>query len=183
VWVNSFVLRYREVLRKVKSTPQEHARLEVSREFLDETTRCLRDHVHGMRAELVFNLDQVGMSEWEDRKVKKVIVLMTMDGQTMHHGASRSVKHISVIACITAGGESLTPFLVISQISEGIRKRMMSRGVRLAVNFVFRQRPKPYVSCKLFLEYIKTIFVSYLNDVRDSEEFEVCEAVLLLDNC
>jgi hypothetical protein len=56
-----------------------------------------------MKAELVFNLDEVGMSKWEDSKKKKVIVPMRMDGQTIHHGASRSVKHILVIVCITAG--------------------------------------------------------------------------------
>jgi hypothetical protein len=52
---------------------------------------------------LVFDLDEVGMSEWEDHKEKKVTVPMTMDGQTIHHGASRSVKQISVMAYITAG--------------------------------------------------------------------------------
>jgi hypothetical protein len=78
------------------------------------------------------------MSEWEDRKEKKVIVPMTMDGQTIHHGASRSVKYISVIAYITARGESLTPFIVTSHISDGIGKRLMSRGVRLVVDFVLR---------------------------------------------
>jgi hypothetical protein len=65
---------------KVKSNPQEHPRLEISREFLDETTRCLREHVHAMKADLVFNLDEVGMSGWEDRKERKVTVPMTMDG-------------------------------------------------------------------------------------------------------
>jgi hypothetical protein len=101
---------------------------------------------------------------------EEVIVAMTMGGQTIHHGASRSVKRTSVIACITAGGECLTPFLATSQISDGFRKRLMSRGVRLAVDFVLRQRPKPYVSRQLFLEYIKTIFVTYLNERRDSED-------------
>jgi hypothetical protein len=135
-----------------------------------------------MKVELVFNLDKVTMSEWEDRKEKKVIVSMTMDGQTIHHDASRSVKHISAIAYITAGGESMTPFIVTSQISDGIHKMLISGAVRLGIDFVLWQRPKQYVSCKLFLEYIKTIFVPYLNGLRDSEEFEACEAVLLMDN-
>jgi hypothetical protein len=40
-----------------------------------------------MKAELAFNLDKVGMSEWEDRKDEKVIVLKTIAGQTIHHRA------------------------------------------------------------------------------------------------
>jgi hypothetical protein len=59
----------------------------------------------------------------------------------------------------------------------------MSRGVRLEVDFVLRQRSKSYVSRKLFLKYIKTIFLPYLKELRDSQEFKACEAVLLMDNC
>jgi hypothetical protein len=136
-----------------------------------------------MKAELVFNLAEIGMSEWEDRQERKVIVPRTMDGQTIHHRESRSVRHISIITCITAGGESLTPYIVISQDSDAIRKRLMRPGVRLGIDFVLWQRSKLYVSCKLFLEYIKTIFVTYLNELRESEEFEACEAVFLMDNC
>jgi hypothetical protein len=42
---------------------------------------------------------------------------------------------------------------------------------------------KPYVTGKLFFQYIKGIFVPYLNEPRESEEFEACEAILLMDNC
>jgi hypothetical protein len=50
-------------LGEVKSTPQEDPRLEVPPEFLDETTRCLREHFHQMNVKLIYNLDEVGMSE------------------------------------------------------------------------------------------------------------------------
>jgi hypothetical protein len=89
------------------------------------------------------------------------------------------VRHISIITCITAGGESLTPYIVISQGSDAIRKRLMCDVIHLGVDFVLRQRSKPYVSRKLFFEYINTIFVPYLNELWESEEFEACEAVLL----
>jgi hypothetical protein len=59
----------------------------------------------------------------------------------------------------------------------------MSHGIRLGVHFVLRQRLKLYVNGKFLLEYVNTIFVPYLNELRDSEEFKACEAVLLMDNC
>jgi hypothetical protein len=37
-----------------------------------------------MKVELVFNLDEISMPEWEDRKEKKGIVPTFMDGQTIH---------------------------------------------------------------------------------------------------
>jgi hypothetical protein len=59
----------------------------------------------------------------------------------------------------------------------------MSRGIRLGVDSVLKNRSKPYVSRKLFLDFIKKIFVPYLIELRDSEELEGCEAVLLMHNC
>jgi hypothetical protein len=41
-----------------------------------------------------------------------------------------------MITYITAGGESLTPYMVISQDSETLRKRLMTRGVGLGVDFL-----------------------------------------------
>jgi hypothetical protein len=60
-------------------------------------------------AELAFDLDKVGISDWEDRKTGKVIIPPTMDRQTIHHGTSRTVRHISVIVYISNAGESLNP--------------------------------------------------------------------------
>jgi hypothetical protein len=136
--VDSFILCHKADLSGTKSTPQEDARLEVPRAFLEGTVNYLREPVQGMKAELDFNLDEVGMSEWEDRKVMKVIVPTTMDGQTIHHRASRSIRHISIITYISAAGESLMPDIVTSQDSDAIRKRLMIHGVRLGVNCILR---------------------------------------------
>jgi hypothetical protein len=70
-----------------------------------------------------------------------------------------------------AGEESLTPYIVTSQDSECLRKRLMARRVRLRVDFVLKHRSKPYVNGKLFLDQINNIFVPYLNELRESEEF------------
>jgi hypothetical protein len=65
-----------------------------------------------MKAELVFNLDEVSILEWEDREDKKMIIAKTMNDQTIHHRASRNVKHISIITYIRAGEEFLTPYIM-----------------------------------------------------------------------
>jgi hypothetical protein len=84
-WVNSFIGSHLDRLCKVKNTPQESARLEVPRCFLDQTIQCLIEFVHGCRAELAFNLDEVGISDWEDRKSKKVIVPVSARERAIHH--------------------------------------------------------------------------------------------------
>jgi hypothetical protein len=71
--------------------------------------RDLNEHVQGCVSELVFNLGEVGISDWEDRKTRDVVAPGTMDGGPIHHAVSRNVKHISVIACLSTAGESLMP--------------------------------------------------------------------------
>jgi hypothetical protein len=70
-WVDSFILRHRNDLAETKSTPQEDTRLEVPHVFLKETIRCLREYVQGMKVKLIFHLDEVGVSEWEDRRTRR----------------------------------------------------------------------------------------------------------------
>jgi hypothetical protein len=57
-----------------------------------------------------------------------VIVERTADAQTIHYRASRSVRHIPIITSITAGGESVTPYIVTAQDSGAIRKRLICQG-------------------------------------------------------
>jgi hypothetical protein len=182
-WIDSFVLRHAEDLIETKSSSQEETRLKVLRALLDEMIRCLREYVRGMKAELVFNLDEVGISDWEDQKDKKVIDLKTMNGQTIHHHASRNVRYISIITCITAAEESLMPYIMTLQDSELLCRRLMRHGVRLGVDFILQKRSKPYVNATLFLNYIDRIFILYFTDLRVTEKIEACEAVLLMDNC
>jgi hypothetical protein len=144
--------------------PQEDARLAVPCVFLDETMRCLGEYVHGIKSELVFNLDEVGVSEWEDRKDEKVVIPGLLSVQTIHHRASRNLKYMSVITCINAAGESLTPYIVTLQNPESLRRKLMIRAVRLGIELVLRQRSTPYVNAVLFPESVNNIFIHYFNE-------------------
>jgi hypothetical protein len=134
--VESFILRHGNGVTEMTSIPQKDTKLEVPYAFLDETTSCLREYVQGMKAGSRFNLDEVGIWEWEDRKDNKLLVPKIIDNQMIHHRASRNVKHISIITCISAGGESLTSYIVASQDSEPLCRRLMSRGVRMGLDIV-----------------------------------------------
>jgi hypothetical protein len=102
-----------------------------------------------------------------------VIVFKRMDGQPIHHRASRNVRHISITTSIIAGRESLTSFTVASQDCDPVRRRLMSRGVRLSVDVVFQQWSKPYVNSEFFFGHINSIFIRYLNKLWESEELSI----------
>jgi hypothetical protein len=84
---------------------------------------------------------------------------------------------------VSAAGESVTPYVVTSQGSAVVREQLKKHGVRFGVDLVMKVRPKPYVNAKIFLDYIKTVFLPNLAELRHLEEFAEEDAVLLLDNC
>jgi hypothetical protein len=153
-WVNSFLGRHADRLWKAKSAPQEAQRLKTPRCFLEETVRSIAQHVQGRPTELVFNLDEVGISEWDDRTVKKknVIVPRSSRGQTVHHKINRRLNHLSVIVCMSAAGENLTPHSVTSQDSPVVRRQLKKRGVRFDTDFILKSRAKPYINAEIVEE-------------------------------
>jgi hypothetical protein len=111
---------------------------------------CLTEDRPRSCAELVFNLDEVGISEWKDRAPRKVIVPVSMTDQTIHHGIHRNLKHMSVICCVSAAGESLTPFVVSSQVNDKVIETLKIEGFQMGVDMVLEQRQKRISHCNTF---------------------------------
>jgi hypothetical protein len=91
------------------------------------------------------------MSDWEDRKTRKVVVPATMEGQRMPHGVSRNMKHMSVIACVSSAGESLPLYVVMSQLRK--------RGVRFGRDLILKSNSRPYVNAEIFPDFIGSVFL------------------------
>jgi hypothetical protein len=62
-WMGSFISRHSAELIEKKSSPQEAPGLQVPRVFLDHTACSMYDAVQDRLAELVFNLDELGISD------------------------------------------------------------------------------------------------------------------------
>jgi hypothetical protein len=60
-WVHSFILHDPDQIIEAKSPPKEEQRLQVPRVFLERTVQNLNEYVQGGTAELVFNLDEIGI--------------------------------------------------------------------------------------------------------------------------
>jgi hypothetical protein len=152
-------LRYFASPRRFVSD-QEHT----SRKQTTGSATYLREPVPGMKAELIFSRDEMCMSEWEDGKSKWLIVPKTIARETVHQNVSRGVKHIWIVACITAAGESLMSYIVAPHNPEPLRKRPIREVVRIDIDLVLKQRSKRYLDANLFLGYVNTIFVPYLTE-------------------
>jgi hypothetical protein len=85
------------------------------------------EHLPSSFAELVFNLDEACISEWEDRAPRKVIVSVSMTDNIIHYGVHRNLKHMPVICCVLAGGGSLTLFVVSLQVNDKVIETLKIR--------------------------------------------------------
>jgi hypothetical protein len=104
------------------------------------------EHIQEYVAELVFNLNEVSIQDWEDRKTREMIRPRTMRGRTTHPGISRTVKHISVIACVSAARKSFTPHIIRSQDSTSVWEQFTKYGLRLGADFVLTSNRKMDIS-------------------------------------
>jgi hypothetical protein len=81
-WVTLFVLRFSQKIIHTKSIFQEDQRLELLPMFLHRRVQNLNEHIQGCTTQLVFNLVEVGISDWEDRKTRNAV------GPAIVHGIS-----------------------------------------------------------------------------------------------
>jgi hypothetical protein len=125
----------------------------------------------------------VGISEWEDRAPRKVIVPVSMTDQTIHHGVHRNLKHMSVICCVSAARESLNPFVVSSQVNDKVTETRKIAGFRMGVDIVLEHRQKAYVTATLFQQYVTSVLIPFIERLRTNPEFTGKSATLLMDNC
>jgi hypothetical protein len=73
-WLNSFLSRHSQEVKRAIVSPQELPRLQTPRCYLQGYIDLLRVGVPLVPSELTFNLDETDLSDWEERKPKPVLV-------------------------------------------------------------------------------------------------------------
>jgi hypothetical protein len=151
----------------------------VPRAYLDEHIHILKIHVVGKVVELVFNLDELGSADWEDRKVKKIIAPAGVAKRDVYHPVSRRHRHMTLLACVSAAGDALTPLVITAS---PVIASLWSRGLRQGEDAMVHRRSPPYITEEFFYDYISTVFVPYVMAVRDRLDVQNEMAVLLMDS-
>jgi hypothetical protein len=88
-WLHAFIGRNLDTLQICHSLPQEDTSLTVLREQLEDHIENMKSVVAGKFAELVFNLNEVRSSDWDDLKPRKDIELRTVSQDNDYHSVSR----------------------------------------------------------------------------------------------
>jgi hypothetical protein len=76
--------------------------------FLKTPTERLQDPSHNSYAQLVFNLDEMRISEWEDHTERQILVQSTMRRQAIFHPIHWILQHVLLVSCISTIGERAT---------------------------------------------------------------------------
>jgi hypothetical protein len=85
----------------------------------------------GCPVKLIFSLDEVGISDWEDQEPKKVAVPRAAGAQTIHYRISQNVKRISAVSCMSVGGACLIPYMVTSQDSVALHRSLEATAMQV----------------------------------------------------
>jgi hypothetical protein len=139
--------------------------------LLEAAIEGIRTHVQNACGDRVFNLDEIGISEWEDQVERKVIVRSAVREQKIFHGIHRALKRISVVTCISAGGDHMIPFLLSSQATDAAVGRLKTEGFRIGIDMILKKRNKPYMNAVLFHEDISTVLLPHIARVRSNPGF------------
>jgi hypothetical protein len=139
----------------------------------------MKDSIHGKVSELVFNRDEIRSADWEDRKPKKTIVPISVQEEDICHQVSRKFKRLSLLACVSAAGDSLTP-LVVS--ANPIPDSLWSNGLHADEDALIRHRSPPYIDECTFFEYITDLLILYVNFIRQNPDLCREYAVILMDS-
>jgi hypothetical protein len=86
-----------------------------------------------------------------------------MRGQLIFHGIHRKLKQISVVVCISAAGDHLTPFFVSSQTNSTVERKLRTDRFRMGIDLILRQRSKPYMNSELFNEYVSAVLLPHID--------------------
>jgi hypothetical protein len=110
----------------------------VPRVFLEAVIEGIGTHVCSACAELVFNLDEIGVTEREDPIERKVVIPSGMREQKIFHGIHRRLKHISVKTSISVGSDHMIPFFVYSQMAGAVVRKLKTEGFRISIDIILK---------------------------------------------
>jgi hypothetical protein len=178
-WLRSFLSRHGDEISLRVAKPQENPRLQTPRSHLNQYISLIQRLIHLSPAELIFNVDESGLSDWEERKQKEVIVIKDVEADDLHYGVDRSIRHQTLVCLISASGDAYCPLIIAND------RRVLGifeTGVRAEIDLKIAIQPSPYINTDLFEQYISDVFIPSLETNRKMPGCEGKPAILFLDN-
>jgi hypothetical protein len=84
---------------------------------------------------------------------------------------------------MSTAGASLLPYIITSQNSPVVQEHLKTQGVCFGRDMILKFDQKLYINAGIFLDFIRTIFLPFIDMLRGLAVFAQEPAVLLMDNC
>jgi hypothetical protein len=159
---------------------QEQLRLGIPRECLNDYISLIKEYVPLVPAEVIFNLDETGLSDWEERKTKPVIIPSHASSSNLHYETDRAIRHHTSPCCVSASGDAYSPFLIAPHPKA---RRIFEKGIRGNIDLKLEIRQVPYLEAELFKQHTKKIFIPTIAANLELPECTNKFAILFRDNC
>lgn len=86
--------------------PQEDLRLTVPKIYLSQYLDLVELIIEITPAELVYNFNETGLSDWEERKPKTVVIPSELRDDDLHYPINRSIRHATLVVTISGAGNA-----------------------------------------------------------------------------
>jgi hypothetical protein len=176
----SFLKRHANLVCRLVVRPQGNVRLEVPHEYLDQYIRLIKEYVPLVPTEFLFNIDESGFSDCEERKPKCVLIPTEARETTLHYPASRKIRHQTVVCCITAAGDEYCPLLISADPAS---RTVFEHQIRDGIDLQIETSPSPYVNTEIFERYVDTVLIPAVEANRQLAGCDRKPAILFCDNC
>ena len=179
-WVRSFINRHSSLIISSMIYPQEEPRLKIPRSQLIEYIDLVDKVITMSPAELIYNMDESGLSDWEERKPKTVVIPKELENVKLHYPVDRGIRHITLLVTISAGGDAYFPLIVTTDPKA---ESIFDLGIRRNIDLIIKIRTSSYMTKEIFNEHIVNRFIPQVESDRNLQGCEEKPAILFFDNC
>jgi hypothetical protein len=92
--------------------PQEQLRLRIPREYLNDYISLIKEYVPLVLVELIFNLHETRLFNWDEWKTKLEIIPSHASPSTLHYPVDRAIHHHTLLYGVSASGDAHSPLLL-----------------------------------------------------------------------
>jgi hypothetical protein len=139
----------------------------------------LQTHACGHSCDLVFNLDEKAVSEWEEGTSKYVFIPTDTKDRSIPQKGCLTISHLTALTCAAASGGALCPVIVtLPAVPHNIYHGQHRPGNDL----IFERNSKPYVDGLLFESFLGHRLIPDMILMKTIPCYSKAEVVLMMGN-
>ena len=168
------------------ATPTDQQRLTVERRDVEAYYNALEEDIRGLHPALVFNMDEMGVEIFAERKEVNVFVRFNQvpEEGDVQVGLPRSARRCTLIACISPNGDTMIP--IISTKTKTVHSLLFDRGFSLNELRVFSTE-NSFITGNIFSRWVNEVFLPTVDKKRACLREMMGDfndnVVLIMDGC